>query len=343
MTNFFDLTLKELEDLVESLGIKCYRARQIFKWVYQSDLSDFSLMTNLPKGLRVTLKNMFYFGLPEIRETRTSEDASVKFAFATSDNRLVESVFMPEDDRSTLCVSTQIGCKMSCAFCVTSKIGFVRDLTAGEIVGQVMAVRHHMGRTPITNIVLMGMGEPLDNIDNVLTAIEILEEPLGLKISHRRLTVSTVGLVDRLRLIDPRKAQLAISLNAATDAVRTRLMPINRVYPLGDVLAYVRGLGDMGRIRITFEYVMLQGVNDSLEDAKRLAGLLAGIKCKINLIPYNASPYTEFKTPHPESVKDFQSYLINKHFTAIVRASRAGDIGGGCGQLGMKYLEEGRA
>ena len=200
--------------------------------------------------------------------------------FATSDNRLVESVFMPEDNRSTLCVSTQIGCKMSCAFCVTSKIGFVRDLTAGEIVGQVMAVRNHMGRSPITNIVLMGMGEPLDNIDNVLTAIEILEEPFGLKISHRRLTISTVGLVDRLRLIDPRKAQLAISLNSATDAVRSRLMPINRVYPLSDVLAYVRGLGDMGRIRVTFEYVMLQGVNDWLEDAKQLAGLLAGSSAK---------------------------------------------------------------
>jgi len=340
MTNFFDMTLKELEDLVESLGIKSYRARQIFKWVYQSDLADFALMANLPKGLRVTLKNMFHFGLPEIRETRTSEDGSVKFMFATSDNHLIESVFMPEDDRSTLCVSTQIGCKMSCAFCVTSKIGFVRDLTAAEIVGQVIAVRNYMGRSRITNIVLMGMGEPLDNIDNVLTAIEILEEPLGLKISHRRLTISTVGLVDRLRLIHPRKVQLAISLNAATDAVRTRLMPINRVYPLGDVLAYVRGLGDMGRIRVTFEYVMLQGVNDSLEDAKQLAGLLAGIKCKINLIPYNASPYTDFKTPRPESVKEFQSYLIDRHFTAIVRASRAGDIGGGCGQLGMRYLEE---
>ena len=341
MTNFFDMTLKELEDLVESLGIKSYRARQIFKWVYQSDLADFALMANLPKGLRVTLKNMFHFGLPKIRETRTSEDGSIKFMFATSDNHLIESVFMPEDDRSTLCVSTQIGCKMSCAFCVTSKIGFVRDLTVGEIVGQVVAVRNHVGRSRITNIVLMGMGEPLDNIDNVLTAIEILEEPLGLKISHRRLTISTVGLVDRLRLIHPRKVQLAISLNAATDAVRTRLMPINRVYPLGDVLAYVRGLGDMGRIRVTFEYVMLQGVNDSLEDAKQLAGLLAGIKCKINLIPYNASPYTDFKTPRPESVKEFQSYLIDRHFTAIVRASRAGDIGGGCGQLGMRYLEEG--
>ena len=342
MTNFFDLTFKELEDRIEILGIKRYRARQIFKWVYQSDLFDFSLMTNLPKGLRVTLRNMFHFGFPEIRETKTSGDGSVKFLLAASDGRFIESVLMPEDDRSTLCVSTQIGCKMSCAFCVTSKIGFVRDLAAGEIVGQVMAARRAAGGVRITNVVLMGMGEPLDNIDNVLAAIDILEEPMGLKISHRRLTVSTVGLLDRLRLIDPRKAQLAISLNAATDAVRTRLMPINRVYPIRDVLGYVEGLGDTGRKRVTFEYVLLRGINDSLEDAKRLAELLTGVKCKINLIPYNASPYAEFKTPHPGSVKDFQSYLVNRHFTAIVRDSRAADIGGGCGQLGMKYLEEGR-
>jgi len=339
MANFFDLTLKELEDRIESLGIKPYRARQIFKWVYQSDLCDFNLMTNLPKGLRVTLKNMFHFGFPEIRETRTSEDGSVKFLLAASDNRCIESVLMPENERSTLCVSTQIGCKMSCAFCVTGKIGFVRDLTAGEIVGQVMAARRRAAG-PITNVVLMGMGEPLDNIDNVLAAIDILEEPLGLKISHRRLTVSTVGLVDRLRLIHPRKAQLAISLNAATDHVRTRLMPINRVYPLRDVLGYVKGLGDTGRTRITFEYVMLQGINDSPEDAKQLAGLLAGIKCKINLIPYNESPYTDFRPPGEESVKRFQAYLVIRRLTAMVRDSRAADIAGACGQLGMRYLEE---
>ena len=343
MTNFFDLTLHELENLMESLGLKPYRARQVYKWVYQMETADFSLMTNLPKGLRVTLRNMFYFGLPRTEERKVSRDGSVKFVFVTHDNHVIESVFMPEDGRSTLCLSTQVGCKMSCAFCVTGKIGFIRDLTPGEIVGQVMAVRPHRGTDTITNVVLMGMGEPLDNIDNVLKAIDILEEPLGLKISHRRLTVSTVGLVDGLRRIDPRKAQLAISLNAATGQVRTRLMPINRVYPLHDVVAYVKSLGDMGRMRVTFEYVMLKHVNDSLEDAKQLAELLGGIKCKINLIPYNESPHAEFRTPDGESVKRFQSYLINRHFTAIVRDSRAADIGGGCGQLGMRYLEERQA
>jgi 23S rRNA (adenine2503-C2)-methyltransferase len=219
-------------------------------------------------------------------------------------------------------------------------MGFVRNLTPAEIVGQVMAVRPQMGEDRITNIVLMGMGEPLDNVENVLKAIEILEEPLGLKISHRRLTVSTVGLIDGLRLIRPKTAQLAISLNAATPAVRTRLMPINRVYPLHDIIEYVRSLGNTGRTRVTFEYVMLRGVNDSLEDARLLVELLRGVKCKVNLIPYNESPYSEFRTPDEQSVKEFQSYLINRHFTAIVRDSRARDIGGGCGQLGMKYLEE---
>jgi 23S rRNA (adenine2503-C2)-methyltransferase len=231
---------------------------------------------------------------------------------------------------------------MSCAFCVTGKIGFIRDLSPGEIVGQVMVARPHVGDDRITNIVLMGMGEPVDNIDNVLKAIEIMEEPFGLKISHRRLTISTVGLIDGLRLVDMKKAQLAISLNAASSAVRTRLMPINRVYPLQDVIAYVKSLGNMGRVRVTFEYVIIRHINDSLEDAKLLAEILKGVKCKINIIPFNESPYVEFKSPDEQSVKRFQSYLIDRHFTAIVRDSRARDIGGGCGQLGMKYLEERR-
>jgi 23S rRNA (adenine2503-C2)-methyltransferase len=340
MRNFFDLSLKELEDITENLGLKRYRARQIFKWVYQENTPDFNLMTNLPKDLRATLKRMFHFGLPETKGMEHSSDESIKFAFGTDDGHVIESVYMPEKGRSTICLSTQIGCKMSCAFCVTGKIGFVRDLTVPEIIGQVMAMQPHRGDTRLSNIVFMGMGEPMDNVENVLKAIEILEEPFGLNISHRRLTVSTVGLVDGLRLIDHKKAHIAISLNASTSALRTRLMPINRVYPLQDVIAFVKGLKNMGRTRVTFEYVMLKEVNDSLEDARLLVELLKGVRCKINLIPYNESPYTEFHTPDQQSVDLFQSYLIERHFTAIVRDSRARDIGGGCGQLGMRYLEE---
>jgi 23S rRNA (adenine2503-C2)-methyltransferase len=339
MTDFFDLTLKELESMLGSMDVKPYRARQIYKWVYQMDTADFDLMTNLPKSLRTKLGEMFVFGSLTVSETKASKDGSTKYLLETADGHCVETVFMPDDGKSTLCLSTQVGCKMSCAFCVTGRIGFIRDLTPGEIVGQIMAVKPFMGNDRITNIVFMGMGEPVDNIEHVLKAIEIMEEPLGLKISHRRLTVSTVGLIDGLRLIDTKKAQLAISLNAASPAVRTRLMPINRVYPLHDIVAYVRSLGDMGRKRVTFEYVMLKGINDSLEDARLLADLLKGVRCKINIIPYNESPYAEFESPGEESVKRFQSYLIDRRFTAIIRDSRARDIGGGCGQLGMKYLE----
>jgi 23S rRNA (adenine2503-C2)-methyltransferase len=339
MTNFFDISLPELETILEGMGIKKYRAHQIFKWVYQMDALDFDAMTNLPKSLRAGLKDTLYFGLPVVQEKLASSDGSTKFLLTTHDGHSLETVSMPENGKITVCVSTQVGCKMSCAFCVTGKIGFMRDLTVGEIVGQIMTVKAHAGQDRITNVVLMGMGEPVDNIDNVLKAIDILEEPLGLKISHRRLTVSTVGLIDGLRLIDPKKAQLAISLNAATGAVRTRLMPINRVYPLQDIIGYVKSLGNLGRIRVTFEYVLLKGVNDSIEDAKSLVSLLKGVRCKINLIPYNESPYGEFRSPDEEAVKAFQSHLIEHHFTAIVRDSRARDIGGGCGQLGMKYLE----
>ncbi len=340
MINFFDVTLSELERQLETMNVKPYRARQIYKWVYQLGIVDFDLMTNLPKSLRAALRGLFALTVPAIEESTSSRDGSTKYVLTTHDGRSIETVSMPDDGKSTLCLSTQVGCKMSCAFCVTGRIGFIRDLTPGEIVGQVMAVKPHMGSDRITNVVLMGMGEPVDNIESVLKAIEIMEEPFGLKISHRRLTISTVGLIDGLRLVGPRKAQLAISLNAATSAVRTRLMPINRVYPLQDVISYVKSLGNMGRTRVTFEYVMLKGVNDSLNDARLLAELLKGVRCKINIIPYNESAYAEFKSPDDETVKRFQSYLIDRRFTAIIRDSRARDIGGGCGQLGMRYLED---
>ena len=342
MTSFFDLTLKDLEARVEPLGLTRYRARQIYKWVYQQDTLDFDGMTNLPKDLRFSLKGLFSLALPEVTEVRPSSDGSTKFGLRAADGRLVESVLIPEKERNTLCISTQIGCKMSCRFCVTGKIGFIRDLTAGEIVGQVMAVRGRLNDARITNIVFMGMGEPLDNLEHVLKSLEILEESMGLNFSYRRVTLSSVGLLDALRQIDPRRALIAISLNATTDEQRSYLMPINRIYPLRALINYAKSFGEVPRLRVTFEYVMLKGFNDSLDDAKRLADLLRGVRCKINLIPYNESPYTEFQTSDPEAVLRFQEYLVSRHFTAIVRDSRGRDVGGGCGQLGMKYLEEGR-
>lgn len=339
MDSFFTFTLTELETLVQSLGVQPYRARQIYNWVYQRDVLDFHAMSNLPKSLRNELDNRLSLALPEVREIMHSADGSMKFGLVMNKGHLAECVLMPEKGRHTLCISSQIGCKMACQFCVTGQIGFVRDLSVAEIVGQVMTVKHQLRGKRITNIVFMGMGEPLDNVENVLQAIEILQEPLGLDFSHRRLTVSTVGLIDGLRRISPKKAAIAISLNAASESKRTELMPINRIYSLRDIVSYVKGMKNMGRQRVFFEYVLLKDVNDSPDDARALAKLLAGVKCKVNLIPYNESPYTKFHTPSPAAVERFQAILIDHGFTTLLRDSRARDIGGGCGQLGMKYLE----
>jgi 23S rRNA (adenine2503-C2)-methyltransferase len=339
MDNFFDHTLKELQAVVERMGAKGYRAKQIFQWVYQRGVVDFHSMDNLPKALRSALAEEFFFALPEMNEIVHSEDGSVKFGLLLDTGHLVETVLMPEKGRNTLCVSTQIGCKMACQFCVTGHIGFVRDLSVAEIIGQVIAVKQYAHNRRITNIVFMGMGEPLDNLDNLMRTLEILQEPGGLDFSYRRITVSTVGLLEGLRSIAPRKAQIAISLNASCETGRSELMPINRIYPLRDIVAYVRGLKNMGRQRVTFEYVLIKGINDSPDDARALAELLAGVRCKINLIPYNASPHTRFQTPDDEAVERFHGILLKRNFTALVRDSHAKDVGGGCGQLGMKYLE----
>jgi 23S rRNA (adenine2503-C2)-methyltransferase len=340
MRNFYDFTISELEDTIGALGNERYRARQLFKWVYNKGVLDFAAMTDIAKGLRSIFQEMFYTGLPEIKEAIPSEDGSIKFALAGLDGRIIESVFMPGRDRDTLCVSSQIGCRMGCKFCVTGKIGFIRNLAASEIVGQIMAVRRYLGAGRITNIVFMGMGEPVDNLDNLLHTLDIIKDPLGLDLSHRKITVSSVGLLEGLRMLKPKVAGLAISLNAADEAKRTYLMPINRLYPIRDIINFVRGFRGSRRIRVTFEYVLIKDVNDSLADAKGLAELLTGLRCKINLIPYNESPYIDFKAPDPESVEQFQSYLLDKHFTAILRDSRGRDIHAACGQLGMRYLEE---
>jgi 23S rRNA (adenine2503-C2)-methyltransferase len=338
MTNFFDLTLHELEATIENLGLKPYRARQIFKWVYQQGVVDFEEMTNLPKGLRITLRNIFRLSLPVAAEELRSEDGTTKLGFLTEDDKIIESVLIPEENRNTLCVSSQIGCKMACRFCVTGKIGFIRNLSPGEIVGQVMAVKLMRKESRISNIVFMGMGEPLDNLEPVLKALEILEDQMGLDFSHRHITLSTVGLLDPLKLI-PGLAQIAISLNAASNEKRSFLMPINRIFPVEQILGFVRELKEPRRERVTFEYIIIKDFNDSLEDAQALAGLLKDMRCKINLIPYNESPYTEFLSPDRERVDRFHAFLLDRHFTAIIRDSRGQDVLGGCGQLGAGYLK----
>ena len=342
MEDFFGLTLSNLEAQIGALGKEKYRARQLFRWVYNQGNLDFTEMTNIPKGLRSVFSEMFSLKTLPITEELSSHDGSTKLGLAAADGHVIESVLMPEKNRVTLCVSTQIGCRMGCRFCVTGKIGFKRNLTAAEIVGQVITVREHLkkaGRSPITNIVFMGMGEPMDNIDNVATALDILKDQNGLDLSYRKITLSSVGIVDGLKTLDSKSAVIAISLNAADDATRSMLMPINRLYPIGKIMEFVRGFKGTKRTRITFEYILIKGVNDSLDDAKRLADLLKDIKCKINLIPYNASPFTEFEAPERAQVDRFHQYLVDRYFTTIIRDSRGQDVSGACGQLGMSYLK----
>jgi 23S rRNA (adenine2503-C2)-methyltransferase len=340
MQSFYDYTLPELEKVIGALGNEKFRAKQLYKWIYNKGELNFSEMTNISKSLRSIFAGMFSTDLPVITDAVTSADGSTKLGLMMKDGSIVESVLMPEEDRNTLCVSSQIGCRMGCRFCVTGKIGFRRNLSVSEIVGQVMAARRYIGEERITNVVFMGMGEPVDNLDNVLCALDIMKNSLGLDFSHRKVTVSSVGLIDGLNTIGPKVASLAISLNAADDRKRTHLMPINRLYPIREIINFVKRFKGSQRVRITLEYVLLKGFNDSLEDARQLADLLTGVKCKINLIPLNESPYIEFKTPSPDTVERFQAYLHSRRFITIIRDSRGKDVSGACGQLGMKYLEE---
>lgn len=338
MRNFFEFTMHELETAIGALGNEKFRARQLYKWVYNKGVLDFNEMTNISKSLRLVFKDMFRAELPEIKDVLHSRDGSIKFGFVATDGHTMEGVLIPEKDRNTLCISSQIGCRMGCKFCVTGKIGFIRNLSAAEIIGQVMAAKKYLGDKKITNIVFMGMGEPVDNLDNLIHALEIMKNPLGLDFSHRRITVSSVGLLDGLRTLEPKVAVLAISLNAADEETRTSLMPINRLYPIREIVSFVKGYQGSKRIRITFEYVLMKDINDSLDDARQLANLLTGVKCKINLIPFNESPNVEYRAPEAKSVEKFNAYLLERHFTSIVRDSRGQDVGAACGQLGARYL-----
>lgn len=343
MQNFFGLTLEDLESAIASLGNERYRAKQLYRWIYNQGVFDFNAMTNIPKSLRNIFHDMFSTKPVLIQEALESADGSKKFAFLLEDGNIIEGILIPEKDRNTLCISSQVGCRMGCRFCVTGQIGFKRNLHPSEIVGQIVAVKEHIRESEnnrISNIVFMGMGEPMDNLDSVLKALDIIKHPLGLDFSHRKITVSSVGLVEGLISLESKTACIALSLNASNNETRSRIMPINRLYPIERLIDFVKSFKSSNRVRITFEYVLIKDVNDSLENARELAELLKNVKCKINLIPYNESPHIEFKAPGEASVLRFRDYLAERHFTAMVRDSKGRDVSGACGQLGMRYLKD---
>jgi 23S rRNA (adenine2503-C2)-methyltransferase len=322
-------------------GLPAYRAEQILSWVYHRRVAEVEAMTNLPRVLRAEFADRFR--LPQLEPTTVSRsrDGTRKVLFRLEDGVAIESVLIPEPPRLTLCISSQAGCAMGCVFCATARMGLVRNLAAHEIVAQVMAAERLLGPgEALTNVVLMGMGEPLHNYDNLLSALEILSAPWGLAISARKITVSTVGLLPQMeRLVRETNVNLAVSLSASTEEQRSGLMPVNRKYSLARLLDLCRSLPIAHRRRITFEYVLLAGVNDSLADAARLVKLLHGIRAKVNLIPFNPFPEAAVGRSDDASVEAFRRRLLSAGLLATVRRSRGQDIDAACGQLAARHAD----
>ncbi len=353
-TNLLDFTLPALIDWFSSMGEKPFRAKQVFRWVHQRGVADFGQMTDLAKSLREKLEETAEVRPPAILSEHRSADGTVKWLFDVGVGNGIETVFIPEDDRGTLCVSSQVGCALDCGFCSTGRSGFNRDLKVSEILGQLWEANRRLeemaregmpyrleatseGATPkpVTNVVMMGMGEPLNNFDNVVAAMSVMLDDHAYGLSRRRVTLSTSGVVHKLRrLKDELPVALAVSLHAPDDELRSRIMPINRSYPIAELLAACKDyLEAAPRDFITFEYVMLDGVNDSPAQARALAKLLADVPCKLNLIPFNPFPESGFARSKPEAVLRFRDILVEAGYVATIRKTRGDDIDAACGQL----------
>lgn len=345
--NLLDLAKPELQAFFTEMGEKPFRASQVLKWIYQFGIQDFEEMTTLSKSLRGKLSQLAEVRPPEVVSEHRSLDGTIKWVLRLDEKNCIETVFIPEADRGTLCVSSQVGCALDCRFCSTAQQGFNRNLTVGEIIGQLWIANQSMGCQPredrvISNVVLMGMGEPLLNFDNVVKAMSLMLEDEAYGLSKRRITLSTSGVIPALdRLKEVSDVSLAVSLHAPTDELRNQLVPLNLKYPIKDLLAAcVRYLGDDARRRITFEYVMLDGVNDSDEHARQLAKLLKHVPAKINLIPFNPFPNTRYQCSSQKRIDAFRDILIAHDLTTITRKTRGNDIDAACGQLAGQVMDK---
>jgi len=346
------LSRAELAAEIAGLGEPAFRARQLWHWLYHRGETDFAAMSSLSKPFRARLAEHFTVGRPEIATAAVSTDGTRKWLLRFRDGQEVESVHIPEEDRGTLCVSSQVGCTLTCRFCHTGTQRLVRNLSAAEVVGQVMLARDAFGEWPapedgrrITNLVLMGMGEPLYNFDNVAKALKIVMDPEGLSSSRRKITLSTSGLVPMMaRCGEELGVNLAVSLHAVRDELRDELVPLNRKYPLTDLIAACRAYpGVHNARRITFEYVMLKGINDTPADAREMVRLLAGIPAKVNLIPFNPWPGAPYERSTPGAIERFARILMDAHLAAPVRQPRGQDIMAACGQLKSASQRQRRA
>jgi 23S rRNA (adenine2503-C2)-methyltransferase len=334
--NLIGISLAELERLIEELAEPRFRARQIYAGLYRRRLRAWEEFTDLARPLREKLAARFRIDLPAVVQVFHSSDGTRRYLLEVAGGHRIESVFIPEEKRDTFCISTQVGCAVGCLFCVTGKLPMRHNLSPGEIVGQVLALQ---GDRPTDlkrlNVVIMGMGEPLLNYDHVMQALRLMADPLGMAISTRRITLSTSGIVPGLERLASEDLipNLAISLNATTDAVRDMLIPINRKWNIAALIEACRKFPLEPRRRITFEYVLIEGLNDTPEDAHRLVRLLAGLKKKVNLIPLNADPWVALKSPSEERVLAFQKILVEHHLTAYIRRPRGDDVSAACGML----------
>ena len=344
LVNLMDLDPDTLKDFVVAHGEKPFRATQLLKWIYQWGVVNFDDMTNIKKETRALLKEIAYIHAPEIVSEQKSSDGTIKWAMDIGDGQLVETVFIPEKERNTLCISTQVGCPIKCAFCRTGKSGFNRNLKVSEIIGQVWRAASRVGfsqnqeQKPISNVVMMGMGEPLLNVQNVLSVVKLLLSDNAFALSKRRVTISTAGVVPTINKIAGKvDVALALSLHAPNDELRNELVPINQKFPLKDLLAAVRNYVDNSNAncgRVTIEYVLLDHVNDSMDQAHELAQLLKDLPCKINLIPFNPHEESEFKRPSNSRIDRFYKVLVEQYgFTVVTRTTRGDDIAAACGQL----------
>ncbi len=330
---------KELEEFCVANGFKKFGAEQVMRWIYSEKISDFSKMSNISKSLREKLDSNFHSELSKIINIHNESDSggdSKKYLIKLADEEIIESVLISYKNRKTLCVSSQIGCKMGCVYCETSGLGFIRNLTSGEIISQVLIVENDI-KDKITNIVFMGMGEPLDNVLEVEKSLDIISNANFLSVAPRKITVSTCGLLNGLAGIEKYKYKIAISLNAADNVTRSAIMPVNKKFPIEDITAFINKRIPAGHNKITIEYVLIKGLNDSVESAKKLARMFSPAKVKFNLIPLNkekSSVYLRnFERPGDNVLDNFKSKLIKAGFIVTVRFSKAQSINGGCGQL----------
>jgi len=337
-----DYSKEEAGQCLAALGHPPYRARQIFRWLYKEGVTSFDSMKDLPAPLRAELAKNLSISQPKLLDTKRSHlDGAAKYLVELEDGHAIETVYLPESRRSTVCVSSQVGCKHSCAFCASSILGFARNLRTGEIVNEILFIRLGQ-KLPVTHVVFMGIGEPFDNYDNVMKAVRTLNDPDGINIGARRITISTCGLIPGIERLSGEglQVELSVSLHSADDHVRSRLVPINKKYPIKDLMAACKSyVGKTDRV-VTFEYVLIKGVNSGPEDSAQLSKLLKGMKCKVNLIAYNQIRAQGFEAPSREEARAFLAALVSKGIRAMLRKSRGEDIDAGCGQLrisGMRH------